>query len=565
MIRRIAVAVVAMAVVAGSANAQQSRAELLRTAQTAYDDFAPDRALDLLKAAVNPALGPADTAWVRGVHLLTQILVEGGNQDLAKTWARWAVRVAPDMPIDTVNFLAGVVGAFREARAFSSARSSGDNVTQTSWRWATRGSADTRGRIVAEPLGMPVAVNVRVVAGGFVPPGVGLALAPGSYEVEAAAPGYLPARLTREVLPGVTTVLAFSLTSAAVASDFIAENVRQHTFANTSALSVRRYGSAPSCAVGAFVSRDGLWVTSYQAIRGADGFAAGSTGSGTAPQDIRVAAYDVAANLAVLRVPSARTDSLALAPTIADGQSAWGVAFSDCRTPSDARVRVAQWNDRPRGALQLSDAPAGVTVGAPLVGVDGRLAGVWTGGTSAVPAPRVGTLLDIARRNVAQGQVLAVGEVSRKENHAYGTVLVASDMTGATAKVIPLETWQWDALQASGNTPFAFAGPMGRYRVEVTGPGDVRRQQEITIRPGAEERVFVALRSVATTVPGAPATGQPKKKSKMPWILAGIGGVGAAAGLALAGGGGGGGSGGTPPPPPATTGSIRVRIPVTPP
>jgi len=558
MIRRIAIAAAAVAVFAGTGGAQQSRAELLRSAQSAYDDFAPERALDLLKVAVNPALGPTDTAWVRGVHLLTQILVEANNQDLAKSWARWAVRVAPDMRVDTVNFLAGVVAAFREARAFTSARTAGDAVTRTSWRWVTRGSTETRGRIIAEAAGMPVAVNVRVVGGAIIPPGIGLALAPGSYEFEAAAPGYLPARLTRELLPGVTTVLTFSLTSAAVASDVIAEGLRQHSFANAGAVSVRRFGTPPACAAGAFVGRDGLWLTSYQAIRGADSFAASVPSSA----DIRVAAYDVAANLAVLRVGAVRTDSMLLAPNVADGQSAWAINFTDCRTAADSRVRVAQWIGRPAGTLQLTDPPAAGTAGAALVDVEGKIAGVWTGSTTAVPSLRIIPLLDAARRAVAQGQLTTIAEVSRKENHAYGTVVIASDMTGATARVTPLETWHWDGLQSSGNTPFAYAGPMGRYRVEVTGPGDVRRQQDVTIRPGAEERVFVALRSVATTVPGAPPASAPaKKKSKMPWILAGVGGAGLVGALAL-GGGGGGGGGGNPPPPP-TTGSITLHVPVT--
>ena len=51
-----------------TAPAQQSRSELLRSATAAYDDFQPERALDMLRVAVNPALGPTDTAWVRGVH-----------------------------------------------------------------------------------------------------------------------------------------------------------------------------------------------------------------------------------------------------------------------------------------------------------------------------------------------------------------------------------------------------------------------------------------------------------------------------------------------------------------
>ena len=64
--------------------------------------------------------------------------------------------------------------------------------------------------------------------------------------------------------------------------------------------------------------------------------------------------------------------------------------------------------------------------------------------------------------------------------------------------------------------------------MEVTGPGNVRREQEVTIRPGAQERLMVALRSVAV----APqATGvQPQRKSNRKiWIIAGIGGLGAAA------------------------------------
>jgi hypothetical protein len=558
MIRKVAFAAVALAAWTSVATAQQTRAELLRSATTAYDDFAPDRAADLLKAALNPALGPADTAWARGVHLLTQILAEGGKPELAKTWARWAARLAPNMAIDTVNFVAGAVAAMREARTFASARTAGDAVTRTSWRWVPRGSSEARGRIVIDPAGMPVPVNVRVVGVGLVPAGtVGLALPSGSYEVEAAASGYLPARFTREVLPGVTTTLAFSLTSAAVASDVIAENIRQHTFRNVAPLTVRRFGGAPVCAVGSFMSRDGLLLTSYQAIRGADGITAEGTPGGTGTPGVRVAAYDVAADLAVLQLPMARTDSIVPAVVIADGQSGWGIRFPDCRTPADVRVRVAQWADRPRGTLQLSDAPTGAALGSPLVDVEGRLTAIWTAGTAAVPAPRALTLLDAARRNVAQAQLVAIGEVSRRENHAYGSVVITADMTGATARVTPLEPWHWEGLQAGGAAPFTFSGPMGRYRVEVTGPGNIRREQEITIRPGAQERLLVALRAVAV----APQTGvQPKKSNKKIWLLAGIGGVGAAAALAL----GGGGGGGTQQPPPSTSGSITVQVPVNP-
>jgi hypothetical protein len=552
VIRTIRAVAVVLVVGSTGAAAQQSRTDLLRSATAAYDDFAPERALDLVKAAVNPALGPADTTWTRGVHLLTQILVEAGNQDQARTWARWAMRTAPGMAIDSVNFLAGVGAVLREARTFTSARTGGDAVTQTSWRWSARGSTEANGRIVLGASVMPVPVSVRVVGGGLIS-AAGTAMPPGSYEIEAGAPGYLPARVTREVLPGVATTLVFSLTSAAVASDVIAENVRQHTFQNVVALTVRRFASAPACVAGTFVNRDGLVLTTYKAIRGADSV---SLASGGAP--LRLAAYDVAADLAVLQVPGPRTDSIVPAAQIADGQSAWGIRFADCRTPSESRVRVTQWNERPRGALQLGEAPAGAAVGSPLVDVAGRLAGLWTGENTAIAGPALGTLLATARRNLTAGQMLSTNDVARRESHAYGSMAIAADVAAATVRVTPLETWQWSTLQANGAAPLTFIGPMGRYRVAVTAPGGAQREQDVTIRPGAHERHVIALRNAVAGGGSAPTIA--KKKSKLPWILGGVAAVGAGAALAL-----GGGGGGTPPPPPPTTGTITVTIPTNPP
>jgi trypsin-like peptidase len=557
MIRRILPAVALLVTLTATGEAQQSRADLLRSASSAYDDFQRDRAIDLLKAALNPSLGATDSAWVRGVHLLTQILVEGGNQDLAKAWARWAARLQPEMAVDSVNFVAGAVAVLKEARDFTRARTAGDVVTRTAWRWPARASTETRGRIAIDQGGMPVPVNVRVVGGGIVPAGAtGLSLSPGSYEIEAAATGYLPVRFTREILPGVTTSLAFALTSAAVASDVIAENFRQHTFLNSLPLSVRRFGVAPSCAAGAYMTADGLLLTSYQAIRGAEELAV------TGAPGIRVAAYDVAGDLAVLKLPTPRTDSIAAASQIAEGQSVWALRYADCRAPSEVLVRVSQWNDRPRGALQLSDAPAGATVGSLLVDVQGRLTGIWTGGTAAAPATRAVALLDQARRNVAQGQLIALTDVARRENHLYGSVIISTDVTGVTAKITPLEQWQWAALQTTGGVPFTFTGPMGRYRLEMTGPADARREQIFTVRPGAQERVIVSFRATVAAGQNVPAT-VAKRGSKKPWVIAGVGG--GAALLAAVALGGGGGGGGTPPPPPPTTGSIRVRVPVNPP
>lgn len=561
MIRTISAVAVALVVFTTGATAQQSRVELLRSAQAAYDNFAPERALDFVKAAVNPALGPSDSAWVRGVHLLTQILMEAENREQARTWARWAIRTAPGMQIDTVNFLAGVVAAFREAATFTGSRTFGDAVTSTTWRWPQRGSTESSGRISIGQSPLPVPVSVRVVGGGLIS-GAGLTLPPGSYEIEAGAPGYLPARVTREVLPGVTTLLTFSLTPATVASNVIADDARRRAFGNIATLTTRRFSTAPSCAAGAFVGRDGLVLTTYEAIRGADSIALGGAGPAAA---IRVLAHDVAANLAVLQVPGARADSMVPTPVIADGMSAWAVRLTNCAAPAEARVRVTQWSDRPRGALQLTEAPEGAAAGSPLFDVEGRLVGLWTGASGAIAFPNAVALIDRARRNLGSNQTMTVAELARRENHAYGSFVMASDVNAASVRIAPMESWHWSSLQTTGTVPLTFIGPMGRYRVEVTAPaaaGGMRGEREITIRPGVHERVVIPIRNVAAGG-GAQRTVAGRRRSKLPWILGGVAALGAGAALALGGGGGGdgggGGGGGN-----NNTGSIGVTVPVNP-
>ncbi len=120
----------AIALVPASVEAQD-RGALLRQAQAAYDDFDPPRAIRIARAALDPALGPLDSTWARGVHLLAQILIEEQQEDAAKIWARWAMRARPDLPIDSVNFLAGVVTALREARTAAPRTAADDKTTAT--------------------------------------------------------------------------------------------------------------------------------------------------------------------------------------------------------------------------------------------------------------------------------------------------------------------------------------------------------------------------------------------------------------------------------------------------
>ncbi len=204
-----------------SLEAQSPRDTLLQQATAAYDNFETARALDLARAALDPALGPPDGAWVKSLHLLSQVLFENGSEPDARTWARWGMRVNPAMAIDSVNFLAGVVGILREARTKVGARTTSDDLTRLTWQWPTRGSGATQGRLRLDPSPMSVPLNVTVLSEAGTPVGQliagdGLALSPGTFEIQVSASGFLPARISREVLPGITGTLAFQLTSAAV-------------------------------------------------------------------------------------------------------------------------------------------------------------------------------------------------------------------------------------------------------------------------------------------------------------------------------------------------------------
>jgi hypothetical protein len=191
--------------------AQQTRDDMIRAANRAYQDFETARALELLNSALDPSRGPADSLWGQGVQLLAQILIEQGQTTSARAWLRWAFRRAPDLKIDTLNFVPDVVAAARVAR--DAVRGiPGDQMTQTSWAWPARAAGDTLGRLEIKPSAMPVPVTVLVPGRGLVRAGESVVLAPGSYELQAAAEGYVTARVTREVLPGVTTVLTFNLT-----------------------------------------------------------------------------------------------------------------------------------------------------------------------------------------------------------------------------------------------------------------------------------------------------------------------------------------------------------------
>ncbi|HXV85489.1 MAG TPA: serine protease, partial [Gemmatimonadales bacterium] len=488
----ISLAMVSTLISSPVAQAQQTRDERLRAGFQAYDDLDPARAQTLLRGALNPAEGPQDSLWQRGVQLLAQMLVEEDRGAEAQTWLRWGFRLAPTMVIDTVTFLPDVVTAARAARTAAGAPGAGDAVTRTSWEWTAPGVPAGQGRIrvLAPNVGSPV--NALVQGGVVLQSGGQTAVAAGTYSVQAAAENFLPAQVTREVLPGITTVLQFDLVSAAAAN--IAENVRAAAFRQLVPLNVQRFQTQPACGTGAYVSRDGLVITSYQAIRGAEAIEARTGPDRTVRDELRVAAWDVANNLAVLVLPVSRTDSLPLATQPPASGFVWALGLRGCSTAADIRTRVAA---QPVGArLDVADSLNPGDNAGPVIDGQGRLVAVHGQGRQAASYAAVQTLVAQARTAVAQRQTLTPAQLALRVNHAYGAVAIAADVTGATARITPIETWHWPETARSGSLPMTFTGPMGRYQLAVTFPGQTARTQEITLRAGQLDRLNIPVTPV---------------------------------------------------------------------
>jgi hypothetical protein len=482
-----------------------------------------------------------------GVQLFAQILLEEGEDDLAAIWLRWALRVDPEMTVDSVTFLPELVRAFQAARDHVASSEGPSGRAETRWRWAPRGVTRGSGTLIVDrtELGVPVRLSVSGV--GTVTPGSPLELEPGSYEVRAEAESYDPVAVTREVLPGATTRLSLTLIPALIAlgDSTLGPTVATATMAATARLTAYRFGTAPACVTGYVADRQGLVVTTYRAIRGADSvtvdFPAGSSGR------VRVAAYDVGANVAVLELTRVPESTLALAGEPSEGEYVWGVGYRDCRSAVATQTRIAAWRNPPRGVLSLGRPVSEADQGGPVVDVTGRVVGLATAGQAAVPAALIESALAEARRSVGGGQLLTVGQVATRERHRFGAVAISTDMSGAVARLTPLERWQWPEAARSDSLPLTFAGPMGRYRLELLAESRVHEQLEVLVSPGRREELFVPLLQVTTDSGGG-----------FPWAIAALGVAGAGGAVALLAGGGGGGDGDTDGP---TTGGISIRIP----
>jgi len=531
----------------GPARAQETREALIRGGIQAYDQFETARAMELLQAGIDPNAGPPDSLWRVGVQLYAQILLEEGEDDLAAVWLRWALRLDPDLAVDSVTFLPELVRAYRLARDYVAASVGGQAQADTRWRWAPRGVTRGSGALTVDRPELAVPVRLTISEVGALTPGSPVELAAGSYEVLAEAEGYDAIRLTREVLPGVTTRLAVTLPPALIAlgDSALAPSVVTTTLNSLARLTAYRFGAEPTCVTGYVADRDGLVVTTYRAIRGADSVRVDLPATASAA-GVRVAAYDVGANVAVLRLPQVSPSPLALVSRPSEGETVWGFGYRDCRSAVATQTRIAAWRSPPRGVLSLGRPISEADQGGPIIDATGRVIGLATAGQAAVPAAVIESALADARRTLSGGQLLTFGQVAVRERHRYGALAISSDMSGAVARLTPLERWHWPEAAQSDSLPLTFAGPMGRYRLELLAESRVHEQLEVLINPGQRDELFVPLLQVTTDSGGG-----------FPWAIAalGVAGAGGAVALLAGGGGGDGDTNGT------TTGGISIRIP----
>lgn len=165
-------------------------------------------AVPLLSAGLDPAAG-LDDLWMRGVQRLADVLLVLRQDSLAATWLRWAARLAPEFEVDADVMPPAVVRAGRAARAFVESTPPDRFGAVTTFQWPTGSRPAAEGSIRLAPADVPL--SARIGADQFVRGGESRLLPPGSYQVVVSAPGYLPSRVTVEVLPGVATVVGVSL------------------------------------------------------------------------------------------------------------------------------------------------------------------------------------------------------------------------------------------------------------------------------------------------------------------------------------------------------------------
>jgi hypothetical protein len=363
--------------------AQQNRAELIDQARNEFD---LDVRLDLLARAVDPGLGAADSLWAVAAFDLAQLLVGSAQPEGASLWLRWAARHGPEWPIDRTYYSPSMIEAYE--RAVADVRGGvgpDDDAVATGWRWPGRFDAAAPGVIEVATADPAVPLTVSVEGVGSVTIGRSGPVAVGTYEIVAAADGFEPARVTREVLPGVTTMLEFDLAPLLPPAS---------AAAMAHALVMIRYTAAGEqvCANGVLAGAGGLVLASRTALGRTGGLEVVT--SERVIGDRSVAHSDPGLDLAVIRLGAAPRPALPRAAAVADRQHAWALYRTGCDEPISAPTRLSGW--RPGAPVGLSPPLPPEARGAPLVDRTGALIGLVRAADVMTPITLADGLLALA-------------------------------------------------------------------------------------------------------------------------------------------------------------------------
>jgi hypothetical protein len=185
--------------------------------------------------------------------------------------------------------------------------------------------------------------------------------------------------------------------------------------AGSARLSVWRAGRGPTCGTG-FYAGASLFVTTYEAIKGGDSaVVTRSDGMKVENRVLRVAAYDTAANVAVLKLPVVRDTLVLSAALTRRGQWVFPMAFTDCTsaTLNNRAVRVALGDD----PIELAESTSGAQYGAAVVDSTGAVLGLTFRGDRAIPAATLASVVNEARQRDRLGQLLTLAVVAQQTGH----------------------------------------------------------------------------------------------------------------------------------------------------
>lgn len=373
----VALALALVAVSRGSA--QETRASLLDEVPTAADDAAR---LELLMAAANPELAPLDSLWARGVHTLADLLIDLEDRTLAGVWLDWVVRHGADWPIDRGFFRPGVVGEYEEAvQRIEDTRSEADALATTRWVWPESLDRTAPGTLEVVAGNASAPLDVSIIGAGAIQGSE--SLDPGTYELVVSADGYEAARITREVLPGVTTVLEVDLIP--VLDPAVEEEV-----VRSLAVVAYREGGQRVC-VNGVLDRQGVVLTVLDpSVAGAA--LQVTTNAGTFG-DVQIVERDAETAVVALRLAGAPTEPPARADAPDDDAYAWAIYREGCADVTSSRTRLAAWT--PAGPVRVATSFPGDALGAPVIDRTGGVLGLVTATDLITPISRAQQLVDI--------------------------------------------------------------------------------------------------------------------------------------------------------------------------